>query len=119
MKTSAYNPAPGERIRHYNTSRTQDGHGGRAEEHRDEMRRVAKEMIEELVPPIARQIYAETIQSILDALRYDIETVVNISFDDAHDIFTSKRVRKYVSDRITREVIRRLSSMELPNVIIR
>lgn len=83
------------------------------------MRQIAEEAIKELVPVIAKQIYTETVQSILDALQYDIETIVSISFDDAHDIFTSKRARKYVSDRIVSEVIKHLNNMKLPDVTIK
>ena len=117
MHTSSYHPAPGERIRYFNN--TQDGHGGHSEEHREEMRQIAEDTVKVLVPSIAKQICAETFQSIFNALQYDIETVVNISFDDAHDIFTSSRVRKYMSDRITNEVIKRLNTMTFPDVIIR
>lgn len=98
---------------------TRDGHGGHAAEHREEMRQIAVAAIKELVPNMAMQIYADTIQDMLNALRYDIETIVSISFDDAHDIFTSKKVRKYVSDKITREVIKHIDNMKIPGVTIK
>ena len=117
MYTDRYAPPPGNNLAAYR--RTQDGHGGRSAEHREEMRQIAEAAIKELVPNMAMQIYADTIQDMLNALRYDIETIVNISFDDAHDIFTSKRVRKYVSDKITREVIEHIDNMKIPGVTIR
>ena len=119
MNISGYIPSQGEKIRYFNSSSTQDGHGGRAKEHREEMRQIAQETVEMLAPAIAKKIYVETLQGMLDALRYDIETIVSISFDDAHDILTSKKVRKYVSDRITREVLKRIENMEIPGITIK
>ena len=40
-----------------NATYTRDGHGGRAEEHRAEMRKIAVEVINEYVPQIAAEIY--------------------------------------------------------------
>ena len=80
-----------------------DGHGGHSVAHRAEMRQIAETAIKELVPNMAMQLYADTIRDMLNALRYDIETVVNISFDDAHDIFTSKKARKYKASRLEKK----------------
>lgn len=40
-----------------NATYKRDGHGGNAEEHRAEMRRIAIETINEYVPQIAAEIY--------------------------------------------------------------
>ena len=40
-----------------NATYTRDGHGGRAEEHKAEMRKIAEETIYELVPKISAEIY--------------------------------------------------------------
>ena len=40
-----------------NATYTRDNHGGRAEEHRAEMRKIAIEVINEYVPQIAAEIY--------------------------------------------------------------
>lgn len=119
MNISSYHPAPGEKIKYYSMGSTQDGHGGRAEEHREEMRQIAVEAINDIVPQMAMQIYTNTIQDMINALQYDIETIVSISFSDAHDIFTSKKTQKYVSDRIMKEMINHLERMKVPMVIIR
>ena len=119
MYISSYQPKQGEKIRYYNRNNTQDGHGGRAAEHREEMRQIAEETIKELVPNMAVQIYAETVQDMLNALQYDIETIVSLSFDDAQDIFTSKKARKYVSDKLTNEVIKHLNKMKIPGITIK
>lgn len=40
-----------------NTTYTRDSHGGKAEEHKAEMRKIAEETIYELVPKISAEIY--------------------------------------------------------------
>lgn len=40
-----------------NATYTRDGHGGRAEEHKAEMRKIAEEAIYDLVPTISAEIY--------------------------------------------------------------
>ena len=113
MNISSYYPAPGERITYYNGNRTQDGHGGRASEHREEMRQIAEEAIREFVPQMAAKIFNDAVERLIGAMEYDIETIVNISFDDAQDIFESKKVRKYISDRIMREIAAQLEASKI------
>lgn len=93
-----------------------DGHGGMAYEHRVEMREIAAEVaerkIQELVPQMARDIYRQSLGDVLRGLRYDVETVVNIAFDDGRDIFSSSKARKMVSDAIYKEIIKGLGNLE-------
>ena len=91
---------------------SQDGHGGRSIEHREEMRQIAKEVVEELAPQIAAQIYNESLQRLVGALQYDIETIVSVSLEDAKNIFNSAQCRKIISDRIMRELKARLDGLE-------
>lgn len=91
---------------------SQDGHGGRAIEHREEMRQIAKEVVQELAPQIAMQIYNESLQRLVGALQYDIETIVSVSLEDAKNIFNSSQCRKIISDRIMKELMSRLDGLE-------
>ena len=50
--TSSYHPSPNEGMRYFGSG-THDGHGGRGAEHREEMRQIAKEVVQELAPLIA------------------------------------------------------------------
>ncbi len=90
----------------------QDFHGGMAAEHHEEMKAIANEIaikrINELVPGIAKEIYSQSLNDILQGLRYDIDTVVNIAFEDGRDIFTSSKARKAVSGAIYKEVVKGL-----------
>ncbi len=101
----------------YFPSGTMDGHGGRGREHREEMRQIAEEVaqqqIKELVPQMAQQIYKESIKDILRGLQYDIETAVNIAFDDGRDIFNSGKCRKMVSDAIYKELLKGLGNLTI------
>lgn len=95
---------------------TQDGHGGMAAEHRAEMEHIAKQVatqqIKALVPKMAREIYKESLKDVLKGLQYDLDTIVNIAFDDGRDIFTSSKSRKVVSDAIYKEIIKGLGNLE-------
>ncbi len=93
-----------------------DGHGGRAAEHRMEMQEIASQIaeqkIKEMVPQMAQEIYRKSLGTVLRGLQYDIETVVNIAFDDGRDIFISSKARKIVSDAIYKEILKGLEDLE-------
>ena len=112
MYTDRYAPPSGNNLAAYR--RTQDGHGGHATEHRAEMQQIAEETIRKLVPQMVAEIFNNAIERLIGAMEYDIETIVNISFDDAQDFLTSKKVRKYVSDRIMRDITAQLKNMKIP-----
>lgn len=102
---------------------TQDGHGGRAKQHHKEMREEAikairelvPKMIDELVPPIAAAIYNEAITRLVGAITYDIETCVEVAFSTGEEIFSDKRVKQMISDRIMKEIKAQLGKK---NIII-
>lgn len=92
--------------------RSQDGHGGRRAEHIEEMRQITKEIVLDLTPKIAVEIYNESLQRLVGALQYDIETIVTVSLEDAQNIFNSAQCRKVISDRIMKELKARLDGLE-------
>ena len=75
---------------------TQDGHGGRAEEHRAEMREIAQEEIQKAIPQIQQEAYNQAISSLLDALKVDIETYVDIGFSTGEEIFHDKKTKQAI-----------------------
>ena len=90
---------------------TQDGHGGRAELHRSEMKEVAHEVFqaerEQLMKEIEAQImtaqyqaYAQAIQDVLRVLEYDIHSVTKIGIDGCREIFEGEKAQKYISNQI-------------------
>lgn len=99
-------------VRFYN----QDFHGGHALEHRMEMEQIASQIaeqkIKEIVPQMAQEIYKDSLGAVLRGLQYDIDTVVNIAFDDGRDIFTSSKAQKVVSDAIYKEILKGLGDLQ-------
>ena len=93
-----------------------DGHGGRAEEHREEMESIARRIYEEereklieLMYETAYKAYKQAIEDFLHALEYDIESVVSIGFGGCREIFEDKKTQKFVSDYILKEVQKHLN----------
>ena len=96
-----------------NTTYTKDGHGGKAEEHKAEMRKIAEETIYELVPKISAEIYNNALQRLLGAIHYDVESVVSVAVDGIGEIFNGHKVQKIISDRIMQEMKARLTDIEI------
>jgi hypothetical protein len=99
---------------------TNDGHGGRSEEHRREMEEIARKVFAEeraaLMEEIQEQFYLayqQAIEDFLHALQYDIESVVQIGIDGCRDIFEDKKAQKYISDHILQEIMKRLKDKNL------
>ena len=97
--------------------KTNDGHGGRSEQHRREMEEIARKVFAEervaLMEEIQEQCYLayqQAIEDFLHALQYDIESVVQIGFDGCHDIYVDKKTQKYISDHIMKEITKRLKN---------
>ena len=104
-----------------NRNYTQDGHGGKAEEHRKEMEEVARrvyteertkeaEEMEQMMWAIAYAAYKQAIEDILHALEYDVESITRIGIEGCRDIFEDKKTQKFISDHIMKEIIKRLDN---------
>ena len=93
---------------------TRDYHGGRAAQHHAEMRQIALETIKEVVPPmindICIQICTEALQDVIGAIEWDIEEIVNVSFDDMHNVFNSEKFRKVISTKIMDSIQKNLNN---------
>ena len=96
---------------------TQDGHGGRAEEHRAEMERIAEEIAERKIAAIVPQIQAAALQQarddLLRAIAFDVETVVEIAFHNGETIFRDKKTQRVIADSIMREIRKRLDRFSI------
>lgn len=73
---------------------------------------IAKKVVLEIAPKIAAEIYNESLQRLVGALQYDVETIVSVSLEDAKNIFNSAQCRKIISERIMRELKARLDGLE-------
>lgn len=83
---------------------TRDGHGGMATEHRAEMAEIATELINCLVPPICAKIYNQAVQDLIGAIRYDMETTLELSVKDMNDMLEATATRQWVSDVIMKHI---------------
>ena len=114
--SSNWNVTPDGKWEYHNT---QDGHGGRAEEHRAEMEQIARAVCAEVLAQfesrmyeIAYAAYKQAIEDLLHALEYDIESVTRIGLEGCRDIFESKKAQKFISDYVMREIQKQLNGKE-------
>ena len=89
---------------------SQDGHGGHAFEHREEMRQIALEEIQKVIPQIQQDAYAQALNSLLSALKADITTVVDIAFNTGENIFHDARTKQAIMNSIYQIVVDNLKS---------
>ena len=91
---------------------TQDGHGGRAAEHRAEMEQIAERIADQKLAAIVPQIQATALQQardeLLRAIAFDVETVVEVAFHNGETIFRDKKTQRVIADSIMREIRKRL-----------
>ena len=96
---------------------TQDGHGGRAEQHRAEMEQIAERIAEQKIAAIVPQIQAEALQQarddLLRAFSFDVETIVSIAFHNGETIWRDSRTQRAVAESIMREIRKRLDRFSI------
>ena len=101
--------------KNYFDNPARDYHGGRAAQHHAEMRQEAIKAIQEFVPQIVEtictEIWNDALQRLVGAMEYDVNTCVNIAFDDAEKIFKSKEAQKFISDKIVNELQREIDKI--------
>lgn len=109
------NPSSGYRIGNdgsFQYHRTQDGHGGRAAEHRAEMEQIAERIAEQKLAAIVPQIQAVALQQarddLLRAIAFDVETVVEVALHNGETIFRDKKTQRVIADNIMREIRKQL-----------
>lgn len=96
---------------------TQDGHGGRAAEHRAEMEQIAERIAEQKIAAIVPQIQAAALQQardeLLRAIAFDVETVVQVALHNGETIFRDKKTQRVIADNIMREIRKRLDGFTI------
>jgi len=87
------------------------------QQHVPEMHQIAIEEIEKNVPDIVRRECAslinEAVHAMIGAMHYDINTTLEIAFNDLNSMFTSSKARSFVSDTITQAITKQLQDIEL------
>lgn len=106
--------------KNYFDNPTRDYHGGRARQHHAEMRQIALETVNEVVPPMIEEICVKictaALEDVIGAIEWDIEEIVNVSFDDMHNVFNSEKFRKVISTKIMDSIKKNLNN---PNIRIK
>lgn len=97
----------------------QDGHGGRAAEHRAEMKEIAQEVfkeeraqmmeeIKEMILQAQYQAYEQALNDVLRVLEYDIHSVTRIGIDGCREIFEDEKAQRFISDQIIKRITKEL-----------
>lgn len=99
---------------------TRDYHGGRAAQRHAEMRQIALKVIQEVVPQMIEEtcvkICTAALEDVIGAIEWDIEEVINVSFDDMHNVFNNEKFRKVISTKIMDSIKKNLNN---PNIRIK
>jgi hypothetical protein len=97
----------------------QDGHGGRAAEHRREMEEIAQKVfeservkfmdeIDERIRAAQYEAYEQALQDVMRVLEYDIHSVTKIGIDGCRDIFEGEKAQRFISDQIMKRITKEL-----------
>ena len=85
--------------------------------HVPEMHNIAAEEINARVPELARaqcaKLINEAVRAMIGAMRYDIETSIEIAFKDLGEMYKDKRTQKFISDTICKAIEKRLSNITI------
>ena len=85
-----------------------DGHGGNAAQHRQEMmeiaEQVAQQKIAEALPGIQKAAYTEAYGNLIQALSFDVISSVNIDFENVASIFHDKKTQTVIADAVMDEL---------------
>lgn len=57
-----------------------------------------------------KMIYRQVLEDVLQALEYDVESVVSVGIDGCKEIFYDKKTQKIISDRIMQEITKKLKT---------
>ncbi|MGM9562918.1 MAG: hypothetical protein ACI3VQ_02410 [Faecousia sp.] len=91
---------------------TYDGHGGYSVQHHMEMEEIANAVLDKRLQELSNAIEAEAYNraqaDLLDAMQYDVESVVQVGLHNTGDIFHDKKTQKVIADALVKEVKKQL-----------
>ena len=88
----------------YNRHDTSDGHGGRAEQHYEEMREIALKTIYDEVP----KMISNVLKGYFEGLQHDVNVIASVAVDTAGEIYRSEEVKRIISNEIYKQMIQYL-----------
>ena len=96
---------------------TKDGHGGKADEHYDEMEEIARKVVQNELDEkkdefyqLMCRAYEQALRDVLGVLEYDVHSVTKIGIDGCKELFESEKAQKFISDQIMRHITKELNS---------
>ena len=92
-------------------SRHQDGHGGHAKEHHQEMEEIAEAKIREMVPDMINETCHQLLENIDNAIEYDVDTYVSVSVNSLEELFRGHKLQRIISDAIMKEIRKNLNKL--------
>ena len=97
--------------------RTQDGHGGRAEEHHREMQEIAEQTIQKIVPQMIEEygarVWSNMISQLHGVLTKEINSIVRIGIEGCKDIFYDSKTQKYISDTLVNVLMNEIHNIKI------
>ncbi len=73
--------------------------------------RIADKKIAAIVPQIQQAALQQARQELLEALAFDVETVVRVALHNGETIFRSSKTQRVIAENIMREIRKRLSGL--------
>ena len=82
-------------------------------EHRQEMEQIAEHIVQkqvaEIIPEIQREAYQSAMRDLLTALEFDVQTVVEVAFENGERIFRDSKTQKVIAKKIMQQIKKHLS----------
>lgn len=81
-------------------------------------RRIAYEVIQEVVPQMIEEVCLKVIKEFLNSnlngsLKYDVHSLASVSIGDYNKIFKSEQFSKFISDAVADEIRKRIDEIKI------
>ena len=81
-------------------------------------RRIAYEVIQEVVPQMVEDVSLKIIKEFLNSnlngsLKYDVRSLASVSIADFNKMFKSEQFSRFISDAVTDEIRKRIDEIDL------
>lgn len=80
-------------------------------EHKKEMREIAESAIRETVPKMMQDYFTKSLNDLMGAIKYDVDSVLEISFGDMNNMFHDKRTKQYISNEICKAMQKNINNL--------
>lgn len=102
-------------------------HGGHSEQHLREFEEVCNQIIDDklrqltdkledtiasTVEEYGRMVWTQLVESVVGALQTDVNSEVQIAFDNARDIFYGSKAQQYISDNVMKAMIKEIEKIK-------